>query len=280
MPAPTNGTEVSSPDSSPPESSTTPAVSEATPYGFVPRTAGARRARFRESATAALALGIAAFLTGWVPLVGTILGALAVTYALIALAHALPKRLAITGLVLGLMGFTASTLLTIGSLFAIATWDTIGPLLQPQVAVVDDEDAGARANAVGGGTGAPEGDFASLDDASFAALLEDPTAAYGTRYVVHGELQYVDDASGDCAALVMIDDAQQDDWEAYAVPSWLYPEATDGSCGALLELDEYLHVTLWVTVDGQVTSEREDGTVDDVIALVMEGYEVLPSLPE
>ena len=58
----------------------------------------------------ALWLGIAAFLTGWLPVVGTVLGVAAIVFGLIALAKKQPRGMALVGAIAGFMGAVVSGL--------------------------------------------------------------------------------------------------------------------------------------------------------------------------
>lgn len=65
-------------------------------------------------ALTALIVGIVAFLIGWVPVLGFIVGAAAVAFGIIALAKKQPKGLSITGLILGALAVITSIAMTIG----------------------------------------------------------------------------------------------------------------------------------------------------------------------
>ncbi|MDN3494802.1 hypothetical protein QL996_02585 [Planococcus sp. APC 4015] len=244
-------------------------------------------------ASAALGLGIAAFVTGWAPFLGALLGAAAVCVALIALSRGQSKPQAVTGLALGVVGFLVSLILSLGTLALVAMGPDareqfVSGFSPAQVAEADAEDQ----NAVGGqdeaepveeGTRDVGGSvdteaFTPLDDAGFAAAVADPISVYGDQNVVYGEVQYIDETEWDCSALVFIDDAQQTTWEAYEVSMWAY-ESADVDCAELKELGELSHVALSITWRGSMTTEWDDGTVEDVLSGEVAHVEVLTPLP-
>lgn len=65
-------------------------------------------------AVAALVVGIVGFLIGLFPVVGALVGIVAVVLGAIALSKKQPKGLALTGLILGAIGFLASVGMTLG----------------------------------------------------------------------------------------------------------------------------------------------------------------------
>ncbi|MGC4174804.1 FxLYD domain-containing protein [Demequina sp.] len=109
-------------------------------YGYAPPP-GAPKAP-QGLAITALVLGIVAFVTGWAPVFGTIIGVLAVLFGVIALAKKQSKGMALTGLVLGFIGAVASVLMLIFVLrsadnFAdeYEDWSTYPPTTEDQTAL-------------------------------------------------------------------------------------------------------------------------------------------------
>lgn len=257
------------------------------PYAPYPPLADQTAPPARGAAVTALVLGIVAILVGWLPLVGVILGVLAVVFGIVALARRQRKGLAVTGLVLGAWGLLTSIIASIiiivvavnGEEFGDAFWTGFQNGLAGESVSAPFETAPSDGATAGDDAETfSRSDFAALDDKSFAALVDDPAAAYGEQYVIHGEVQYIDE-EGDCAALVIVDDARQTSWEGYATSAWVYPSVDDGSCGDLDRFEELTHVKLWVTAYGVTTTEWEDGTADDVLVFAMADFEVLPALP-
>lgn len=75
-------------------------------------------------AVTAFALGIVAFLVGWVPVVGLVLGGGAVVFALVALKARQPKPMALTGLITGGLAFFTSLVTTVIFTLSISTGST------------------------------------------------------------------------------------------------------------------------------------------------------------
>jgi hypothetical protein len=71
----------------------------------------------RGLALSALLVGIGAFLAGWVPIVGAIVGAVGIVLAIVALTKRQPKSLAITGLSLASVALVASIAMTVSFVF-------------------------------------------------------------------------------------------------------------------------------------------------------------------
>lgn len=231
-------------------------------------------------ASTSLGLGIGGFVTGWVPFVGAVLGGGAVGTGIAALARKQPKGRAITGIALGAVGFITSVLLTIGAIglatMGTAERDRLLEGIVPQFVAEDElvlDNEVDDAPAVDVPVEASD-DYPALDDAGLAAIVADPVASYGSRNLVYGEVQYVDT---DCSALVIFDDAQQTNWEAYEIELWAYESGTV-SCDDLQALDEYAHLALSLTWRGSVTTEWDDGTTSDVLLAEVDGYEILPPL--
>lgn len=221
-------------------------------------------------ALTALILGIAAFVTGWIPGLGIVLGLVAIVFGIIALVRKQSKALSITGTALGAVGLIASAVMTAVVLALVSNpafmqefAGTTPPAVE-ETAPDATEDAG---DAVAGeGTPARE-EFSALDDATLAGILADVPAATGSRVVVYGEVLFVEGPEYQCSALVYVDDAQQTTWEGYAVPIWATPETVDDGCSAFAGLGEGSHVALWGTVLGNVPTNAEDGTIEDVMEL-------------
>jgi hypothetical protein len=112
-------------------------------------------------AIAALILGIAAFLLGWVPFLGFFMGALAIVFAILSLIRKQPKGLNITGLVLGVVGAATSTLVLFllviaGSIPTTSTSNTQAsseqenstqePIEEPQEETLEETDSPSQSS--------------------------------------------------------------------------------------------------------------------------------------
>lgn len=227
-------------------------------------------------AVAALVTGIVAFVLGWLPVVGAAIGIAAVVLGIVALVRRQTKALSITGLALGAAAVVVSIVVTVVALGLVAASfaEAAEEAAQESAAPVDEgsDEGSDEVEEV------PVEDYAALDDASFAAILDDPVAAFGAAHVVYGEVQQFDEMTGPCSALIAIDNAQQARWEEYTVISWAFGSG-ETECPELDGLAEMAHVKLWVTVLGSITTEFDDGTVEDVLSLNVTKFEELAPLP-
>jgi hypothetical protein len=235
-------------------------------------------------ALAALILGIAAFLTGWTPVLGVILGITAVVLGIVALARRQSKGMAITGLALGAVALIASLVMSFVALAVVANWDEFVAGFEEGLAGEDTTSQPVGETA--GGTETTDEpaevdltDFTALDDATLAAIVADPEAATGETHIIYGEVQQLDESTGPCSAVIQLDDAQQKTWEGYTTVSWIYAGSGDTECPAFDGLEQYSHVKAWVTVAGVTPTEFDDGTTEDVVTWQVQQYEALPALP-
>lgn len=237
-------------------------------------------------AIAALIVGIAAFVLGWMPLIGLVLGAVAIGLGIAALRRRQSKGMGITGLVLGALGVISSILASVllaviitqpafqdafqqGFEEGMAAEESVEPIGEPAEEAVVEEEAAA--------TPADER-FPVLDDAAFAAIVADPSAAYGQTYTIYGEVQQFDENTGPCSAVAAVDNTQQSNWEGYAVTAWL-AGSNQTTCPEFEGVEAFSHVAVSATVLAVTPTEFEDGTVEDILTFGIISYEELPALP-
>lgn len=262
--------------------------------GFAPTPAQPAPGTGKGAAAAALGLGIAAFLTGWIPLLGLGLGIAAVILGIIAIRRRQSKGMAIAGIVVGAIGLLTSLLMSFVAVAVATNFDEFSAAFEEQYNIAlngsttpaeqaeasPDEDVDVvEAEPETPQGPAPIAAYAPLDDATFAAILADPVAAYGQTYIMYGEIQQLDEYTGPCTAIMTVDDTQQGSWEGYAAVSWLVADSSVSDCPEFAGLAALTHVKAWVTVLGTTTTEWDDGTVEDVLNLGLRQAEVLPALP-
>lgn len=250
------------------------------------------------SASNALGLGISGFVTGGVPVIGAVLGGAGVAFGIAALKNRRrqDRAQALTGLVLGAWG-TVTSLVAVVVVIAVMSLSasTREEIVDEALAAYGLDDLFGSPVAAGSDAdeplavdepverdvapAPPVGDegFPAMSDAGFAAVVGDPLAHVGQQNRVFGEIQYVDQYDGYCDALIIVDDAQQTDWEEYAFPAWAV-ESTAVSCDDLAALGEYPHVALDVTWRGSTTTHWDDDTVDDVLLAEIAAVTLLPPL--
>lgn len=241
-------------------------------------------------ALSALVVGIVAFVVGWMPVVGLLLGIAAVVLAILALVKRQPKGLPLTGLVLGAVALVASLGMTIAAAFLLANPQAVSQLVgsaatQPALVVPDEapdaspdaEVSPEQGEASGGALDI--GTFAAFDDATFSAIAADPAAHVGVQGILHGEIQQFDEFTGPCAALAGVDDALQGSWEGYALTGLLFAYSGDTNCPEFAGVAPLSHVKAWVEVAGVTPLDFDDGTYD-VATFVVYRIEHLPGLPQ
>lgn len=253
-----------------------------------PTTAPAIDSTPTKTATTALGLGISGAVVGSVPVVGAVLGGTAVGYGIAALRKKRPqdRKQAFTGLWLGAFGLVTSAIIT-SVWISVATWDAsvreevFGEVLavyglDEAFGVGVDDDAVDEAEVAPAPSVGAEG-FPMMTDAGFASIVSDPIGHEGQQNRLFGEIQYVEEGEDFCNALLIVDDAQQTDWEDYAFPMWAI-ETTAVSCGDLSALGDFTHVAIDVTWRGSMTTHWDDDTVDDVLMAEIAAVTVLEPL--
>jgi disulfide bond formation protein DsbB len=229
-------------------------------------------------------LGLLALVVGWVPIVGVLLGLAALVVAIVALVRRQRKAFAIAGLVTGVIGLLVGVAVTIGSFWIVANDDSLvasiaEPTAAPSLVGADEEREPASAGADGE---ADLSTFGTLDESGFAALTADPGAHYGEGYVLYGEVQQFDEATGDCQLMINVDDSQQQGWEGYGEYAMAFAASsvsmTEG-CPEFAGVTELAHLKIWARVLGVNTIEFDDGTADDVLTLEVSQVETLTPLP-
>lgn len=249
---------------------------------LAPPTAG------RRLALAALILGICAFVLGWVPFLGILLGAAAVVVGILALVKRQKRAFAITGISLGAVGLISSIVASAFFGFVLANLDTIvtaaqeqssAPSVVPSESAPEPSDAPEEAAAPASTVDLTA--FAEADAATFAAIAADADAHVGEQLVIYGEVSQFDDITGPCGLLVGVSNAQQATWEGYQQPAVGVAGgvATNGDpvCPQLAGVANLSHVKLWVTVDGVYEIDMEAG-VQALPGFDIHQVEFLPAL--
>lgn len=243
-------------------------------------------------ALASLILGSCAFVLGWAPFLGILLGATALVLGILALVKHQKKALAITGLSLGTLGLVASIVASAALGFVLANFaaivaevqgqSTAGSESGPEPSTVPSAEAPADAGVpVVPSPAADLTAFAETDAPTFAAIAADPDAHIGRQLVIYGEVAQFDDITGACGMLVGVSNAQQATWEGYQqLAVGVAGEASAGGepvCPQLAGVANLSHVKLWVTVDGVYPVDLETGT-ENVPGFDIHQVEFLPAL--
>lgn len=154
-------------------------------------------------ALAALIVGVASLIFCWVPVLGTLGGAVAVVLAIIALVKAQSKGLSIAGLVTGALAFFTGIVLTIvafvffGALGSAVA--STGSLAEnpPTVEAPSEEPEPAPEESSGSGRTTDEILAYFCDNYDACYLLDVPNPEYTPEYCTHIRYYFGEDPSGE-----------------------------------------------------------------------------------
>lgn len=243
-------------------------------------------------ALTALIVGIVAFLIGWTPFFGFLVGVAAVVAGISALYRGQSKPLAITGTVLGAIGLITSLLISIGLVISMADGGSSRPVEEPPAAVVPDAPTeAAEEPATETEPEAPEPapepeapatpdltSFAPTDDRTFALIAKDPDAHVGSNLIIFGDITQLDSATGRCNALVSTAATQKENSFDYEQNSLASSGDFEVTCPVFDPLVEDDHVKMWVTVLGSFSYETQIGGNTTVPHFEVWQAELLPAM--
>lgn len=210
---------------------------------------------------------------------GAIVGIVAIVLGIVALVRKQSKGFAITGIVLGAVAFIVSVVMAVFTWWVATNPDTVQRIVDQAV-----ETPAPSVAPVESATPAPVDpaiEFATLDDAAFAAIVASPDDHVGENVLLYGEVQQLLDDTG-CTFLAIVDPVQQTTWEGYevtAVAFALSSEEPGTTCAETAGVAELSHVALSATVLGLTPIEYDDGTTEDTLSLDVHRVEGLPDLP-
>lgn len=239
--------------------------------------------RPRGLAIAALVVGIVAFLAGWVPVLGLILGAVAALLGIIALAKKQPKGLGVTGLVLGAIAVIVSLAMTIGFSTFLASRDpeprpvaSSAPVESPAPA-----DTGEEAEAPVEEQPAPPAidlaAFQTLEDRDFALIAKDPDSYSGQNIILYGSIMQFDSATGRCAMIISTAATQKEMSFDYEQNVMAVSGDENTECPVFDPLVENDHVKLWVTIEQSFSYDTQIGGNTTVPLVTVWQAELLPA---
>ena len=236
--------------------------------------------RSKGIAVAALIVSIVAFLGGWIPFIGLLLGAAGIALGVIALVKRQSKALAITSLVLAALAFLTSTATTI----VVASYtptDTSSPsaesseteatpapepTTEPEAPAPEPEPAGPDLAT-----------FGEVDERTFALLWKDPDAHVGENLIVYGNVFQFDSFTGKCSFLANTSNAAQSASFDYAQNTKVSAGDQDADCPILAPIVEGDHVKIWVTVQGSYAYDTQSGGSTNALLLEAHQVELLPA---
>ncbi|WP_051297331.1 DUF4190 domain-containing protein [Brevibacterium album] len=177
----------------------------------------------------AIIIAAAAFLTGLIPFLGLVLGAVGVILAIIAMRRRRLRPMSVTGLVLSALALLTSavtSLLLILALIASAP----PPASQTE--------------------GLERSDFAEVEDRDFAQIAKAPDDHTGEHIVVYGQITQLDSATGKCTMRVNVAESRQNEFYEYDENAVVFAGDRVSDCPAMDSLVTDDVVKLWVTVEG------------------------------
>lgn len=222
----------------------------------------------RGMALSALIVGIVAFITGLLPVVGLLIGLAAIALGTIAIIKKQPKGFAVTGIILGAIALLASIAMTIG----VAN---LASNPRPRPAAVESAEPSAKPSGTPSSepsapaeepsdppasSGAPDqASFVSMDERGWALIAKDPDANAGTNVILFGTITQFDSATGNCAMLISTSAIQKEMSYDYDQNVMAVSGDWDTECPTFDPLVEGDHVQLWATVNQSFSYDTQIG---------------------
>lgn len=231
-------------------------------------------------AIAALIIGIVAFLIGWVPLVGAVVGAAAVVVGVVALARKQRKGMSITGLALGAVAFLVSVAVTAG-VANFAASKPRPPVAQPSATSKSEEPAEEPAEskepAPPAQPATPDlSTFVEVDDRTFALIAKDPDAHVGENIILYGNIMQFDSATGRCAMLISTAGTQKEYSYDYNQNTMALSGDGMSTCPVFDPLVEDDTIKMWATIGGSFSYDTQIGGNTTVPKIEVWQVELLP----
>jgi hypothetical protein len=242
-------------------------------------------------AITALVIGIVAFLVGWVPIFGLLIGAVAGVFGVLALVRRQRKGFSITGIVLGGLAAVTSLIMTI----VVFNMPPAPRSAAPQSSAVasaeetPDAEPSEPAPPAPSTESEPEPEpepetepdpvpdlsqFPTVDDRTFALIAKDPDAHADERLIVFGVITQFDANTGTCSFRASTSAAQQE-------TSWDYGENTfldAEDCDLVATYVTGDHFKAWASVVGAVHYDTQIGGSTTALQLSVAEIELLPEL--
>jgi hypothetical protein len=285
------------------------------PHGSAPVVPGGSSDPYqRPTSRAPLALGAlivcaAAFLLGWVPLLGAALGIVGLVLVILAAKRGLATRRTYAGAAAAALGVLASAAATI-ALVGVVLLPGDEDVPDPVVAEVEHEELGEEEGAAGEleplGVAAPDEEdtptpaeesepteepspteapvpteapdlesYEELDERTLAQIVKAPDDHIGRQVIVHGRITQLDAATGKCFVRVSIAHAPQDDWYEYEHNSVGFAGDGESDCPVLDPFVADDEVTLWVTIGGSLSYDTQIGGSTTVPAYLIDDAELI-----
>lgn len=236
--------------------------------------------RSRKMAVAALIVSIVAFLSGWVPVLGLLLGVVGITLGIVTLVKRQSKALAITSLVLASLAVLASTVSTVVVTSSTTTDNAPG---SSESAETEGKPAADPATDTEAPASEPEAaapdlaTFGELDERTFALLVKDPDAHVGENLIVYGSVFQFDSFTGKCSFMADTAQGVQTTSYDYAQNTMVWAGDQESDCPILAPIVEGDHVKIWATVQGSYSYDTQSGGSTNALLLEAHQVELLPA---
>lgn len=177
--------------------------------------------------------GIIAFLFGWVPFLGLLLGIAGLILSIVAVRKPVLRGLAVAGITLSTLA-TLTALVTTG-LFVLALLSS-----------------GASTTAAAPESYSPE-EFVEVDERALAGIAKDPDAHAGEAMIVYGYVTQFDANTGPCEMRVSVSAERKSSWFEYEHNSLAFSGDGDSNCPEFDDIIADDEVKLSVVLHGGQT---------------------------
>ena len=233
-------------------------------------------------ALSALIVGIIAFLTGLLPVVGIVIGIAAIVLGVLALVRKQSKGMSITGIILGAIAALASVAMTIG--LTAFTVDrprdnaTSAPAPTESAEAIEPEPSPEPTTEAPPAPSTPDlSTFKGTDDRNWALIAKDPDAHVGANVILFGSIMQFDSATGRCAMLIDTAATPKEMSFDYAQSVMAVSGDWETECPVFDPLVEDDHVKIWATVVQSFSYDTQIGGNTTVPMVEVWKTELLPA---
>lgn len=258
-----------------------PTAPEAGAVGYAPQ-ASPSTTKPKALALSALIVGIVAFLTGLLPVVGIVIGIAAIALGVLALVRKQSKGMSITGIILGAIAALVSVAMTIGLTAFTANLPresaTSAPAPSQSAEAIEPEPSPEPTTEAPPESTTPDlATFTETDDRNWALIAKDPDAHVGTNLILYGSIMQFDSATGRCAMLIDTAATQKEMSYDYAQSVMAVAGDWETECPVFDPLVEDDHVKIWATVVQSFSYDTQIGGNTTVPMVEVWQAELLPA---
>lgn len=257
--------------------STSPAP-EAAAVSYPPQ-ASPTTSKPKALALSALIVGIVAFLTGLLPVVGIVIGIAAIVLGILALARKQSKGMGVTGIILGSIAALVSVAMTIGltAFTANLPHENATSAPAPTESIEPEPSPEPTTEAPPVSTTPDLSTFTETDDRNWALIAKDPDAHAGTNLILYGSITQFDSATGRCAMLIDTAATLKEMSFDYEQSVMAVSGDWETECPTFDPLVEADHVKIWATVVQSFSYDTQIGGNTTVPMVEVWQAELLPA---